>query len=420
MKLKIEKLIFGGQGLSRTSRGVVLCWNALPGEEVYADVERRKGDFSEATATEILKPSPLRVKPKEDHYLSCGPWQIITWAGENEWKKKITLETLEKIGGITLKEEPEIISDPSTEWNYRNKMDYFVMENKQGKPSLAFFKRGTDELIAVDHCELATAEVNRAAKKVLDWINKSNVPIKAIKRMVVRNEGAKAMVSLILKEEFPVVNYPLIDNDLSGFHVYPSRGLEGEEVSHIFTQGEKYLSVKIRDVSLRYGALSFFQVNLPVFNKVLDDIAPFLSKDKDIVDYYCGVGAISLPLSKKFKQAMLVDSSPSSIKDARANIKENGVINCQAEVSAAERAVEHITADKIVIFDPPRAGLHRNIIERVIDVKPERIIYLSCNISSQARDLKKTLPHYEVKFYRVYNFFPKTPHIEGLCVLDRV
>jgi 23S rRNA (uracil1939-C5)-methyltransferase len=156
---------------------------------------------------------------------------------------------------------------------------------------------------------------------------------------------------------------------------------------------------------------------LPIFRQALRDIYSFLTNNEKIVDFYSGVGLISLPIAAKNKKITLVDVNREAIEFARENIKINNLTNCEAVCSSAESVVDFITSDKTIIFDPPRAGLDKIIIERIIEMLPEKIIYLSCDPATQARDLGKLKDFYNIKFFKLYNFFPRTPHIESLIIL---
>src|SRR5690606_5427435 len=130
---------------------------------------------------------------------------------------------------------------------------------------------------------------------------------------------------------------------------------------------------------LKYGILSFFQVNIPVFEKALEKIHQEISNDKDVLDFYSGVGSISLPIANKCKSLILVDNNEESIEFAKLNIKENNISNAQAICLPAEKITELINHDKIIIVDPPRSGMHHNVVEKLLQETPKKIIYLSCN-----------------------------------------
>jgi tRNA/tmRNA/rRNA uracil-C5-methylase (TrmA/RlmC/RlmD family) len=158
---------------------------------------------------------------------------------------------------------------------------------------------------------------------------------------------------------------------------------------------------------------------VPVFTQALDDIQPYLDPHKPLLDFYSGVGAISIPLAQYCSSALLVDNNEEAIQDAQRNIKNNQLTNFSAQAIAAEKITEAISSEHIVIVDPPRPGLHPNVVKRLLEVQPQRIIYLSCNLSTQARDIELLQSAYQLKCSRLYNFFPKTPHIEALCILDK-
>lgn len=421
MEIKIEKLVFGGQGLGKFEGKTAFVWNALPGEEVEADLIKKRKNIIEAIAVNILKPSPERIKNREDHFLACSPWQILDFQKENYWKEEIAKETYIKFAGLEHNLKLEIISGDE-QYGYRNKMEYSFTLNKNNAISLAFFIRGKHKLAAIENCELATPEINKTAQKILDWINDNQIEIRSLKSLIIRsNRKGETIASLFIKDVLTFKKYPELDNELIGFILYFSIPQSPASVPTqiLYSIGQTYLTEEINKVQLKYGALSFFQVNIPIFESALKDIEQFLDKKRDVVDFYSGSGAISLPLHKKFKSAILVDNNEESINLAKENIKLNKIKNCQAEFSPAERIVDLIEKNKIIIFDPPRVGLHYKVIDKVLGVQPRRVIYLSCNLATQARDIKLLSREYVVKFLKLYNFFPRTPHIEGLCVLDK-
>jgi 23S rRNA (uracil1939-C5)-methyltransferase len=170
---------------------------------------------------------------------------------------------------------------------------------------------------------------------------------------------------------------------------------------------------------LQYGFLSFFQINVPLFEHALGDMAQFVNKGDKVVDFYSGVGAISIPLSSVAQSSSLVDSNADAIGHAKLNIRLNGLNTYTAACAPAERTLEAITPDCTLIMDPPRAGLHTNVIKKIIKEQPPRILYMSCDGSTHSRDISFLLPWYEITFFKLYNFFPRTPHVEALCVLER-
>ncbi len=421
MNIKIEKLVFGGQGLGRVDNKAVFVWNALPGEEVEVELIKDKPNFAEGIARKIIKKSSDRLEPQEDHYLACSPWQIISFVKENEWKVEIAKETFKKFGSF---EWPKlnIISD-NNEFGYRNKMEYSFIKY-EGKISLAFFERESRRHIPIKICELARPEINKVALELLVWINKNNISLDSLKSMIVRcNQKGEVIVGLFLKDRLQFKNYPELKTNFIGLNIFYSTQQSPVSVptAVLYKVGQDFLEEELFGVKLCYGLFSFFQINIPIFKKALEDIKRFIDPDDNIIDYYSGVGAIGLSVSNvgaNCYSSTLIESNPEAVEYAKINIKLNGLVNCEAICAPSEKMVDLIAADKTIIFDPPRAGLDKKVIERVNKTKPAKIIYLSCDLATQARDIGLLKENYNINFLKLYNFFPRTAHIEGLVVLQ--
>lgn len=420
MNIKIEKLIFGGQGLGKIDQKAIFVWNALPGEEVNVKILKNSKTYSEALATEIIQASPDRVEPKEDHYLSCSPWQIMSLETELEWKVKIAAETYKKIGGF---EWPDLkIFGNEIQYGYRNKIEYSFATDQNGELSLAFFERASHYKRAISPCCLASENINIAAKEILAWAKKQKLTPYNLKSAIIRsNQKGEVIAGLFIKDEMKFTDYPTSEK-MVGFQLFYSTHKSPASVptKELYSAGQQFLEEEINGVKMRYGLFSFFQVNPPIFTKTLQDISKFVPENRPIVDYYCGVGAIGLGLKKPGQKLELVESNHEAIEYANENIKLNSFTDCTATCQPAEKIIELITNDKTIIFDPPRAGLDKKIVEQVLNTLPETIIYLSCNLSTQARDLALLLPKYKIEFIQLYNFFPHTDHIEGLAVLKKL
>lgn len=419
--LKIEKLVFGGQGLARLDNKIVFVWNALPGEEVEYQIIKKKKDYAEAIATKIVKASPDRIPAQETEFLSTSPWQIVSYETENKWKKEITEETYKKLGGQIFADlDIPLISD-KLDKNYRNKMEFSFTELEDGSKSLAFFERGGRHTFAVSGSILAEEIINETAKYILEWVNENDIPLRSLKSLIVRSNGqGQAIAALFIKDRLAFEQYPELKKNLLGFQVYYSTHKSPASVptAMLYATGQDYLLGEISKTKLKFGLLSFFQIHIPVFLTCLKKIKKHIPKNSSILDFYSGVGSIGLPLAKDCKNLTLVDSNVEAIEYAKENIKLNKLTNTEAFCETAEKITELITTDKILIVDPPRAGLHDKVIDRILQVTPKKIIYLSCNISTQARDVKLLTEKYKIVDATIYNFFPKTPHIEGLLILE--
>jgi 23S rRNA (uracil1939-C5)-methyltransferase len=412
MQLTIEKLIFGGQGLAKKDGKTYLVWNALPGETVRARIVNKARSVYEAIAEEILNPSLERVPAAETHYLSCGPWQTLAFEAENKWKQKIASETYEKLGGLKIKAPPPIVFD-AREYGYRNKMEYNFLSSPSGT-SLAFFERNSNTKLLIDDCLLADEAIRQNTRKILDWLRKEGPHEHCLQNLVLRSDGAGGVIGgLFLSEAIGVKTHPPLDNSLVGFHIHASGKL-------IHSAGEKSLTIHLSGAALEFGLFSFFQINTPLFEKALDDMRGHIDWSAKLVDFYSGVGAVGIGLGKNCKNLTMVESGKEAFAYAKKNSEQNSLKNCRVILSSAEKMTALIESDAIIIFDPPRAGLDSKIIQKVLSARPFRVLYLSCDIATHARDIKLLSSGYRLRDLKLYNFFPRTPHLESLAVLDRI
>jgi 23S rRNA (uracil1939-C5)-methyltransferase len=414
----IEKLVFGGQGMGRHNGKVVLAWNALPGERVSVEVQKEKKSFITGIAEKILESSPHRVDPQEAHHLSCSPWQILSFEEENKWKGIIAKEQFRQFAHLNL-ENTDVVYD-ERQYRYRNKMEYSFWE-ENNVTSLAFFKRGQKRKIPIDECALAIPSLNTKAKEVLAWLNSIPVSRYDVKSLIVRtttNQSNTIASLFVMNKQFPTP--PSALSEKGGFFVYYSNPKSPASRADLLlhSSGETMLSEVLRGKICSYGLSSFFQVNVPLFERALTRISEFINCDT-VVDYYSGTGAISIALSAEIKKAILVESDKEAVEYARKNVEANQLDNFTVKEGLAEKMEDEIKNDRLIIFDPPRAGLHPRIIKQILAEKPPRIVYLSCNFATQARDVELLKGAYAIHFNELYNFFPRTPHIESLIVLDR-
>lgn len=416
-QIKIEKLVHGGQALGTLSDGrKVLVWNALPGETVEVELQRSKHSFAEGFATRVLTASPDRQEPRDEAYLSTSPWQIMSFPAEQAAKKAILLETFER-EKVTL--SPEItekltcVSD-DVEWQYRNKMEYSFWGDDEGL-HLALFHRASHGKRIVTGSSIARPEIDEAANRICAVLNQEGVRAGQLKTVVVRcNMAGKTVAALYVKDgAFPDIAAlsDLVGNSIQGIAVFFSNPKSPASIhtKTLFEYGQLDLSEQILDTTITYDIRSFFQVNVPVFERALQEIKEHIA-DRPITDFYCGVGTIGIPLEAE----VFVESDAANVARLRANL--NGDKRKIIE-APAESALEHLPQQGTLILDPPRAGLHARVADRLNDVKPKTIIYLSCNPVTQARDIARLQDVYELTSLTAYNFFPRTPHIESLAVL---
>jgi 23S rRNA (uracil1939-C5)-methyltransferase len=413
MEVTVEKLVHGGQGLATLPDGrKVFVWGALPGERVRLRITKGKRSYAEAIAEEVLEASPVRIAPREENYMATSPWQIIDLAAENDYKQRIVSELFTQ-AHVPL---PEFhITTTAPEWQYRNKMEYSFWGDDTGL-HLALYSRGSHRKHIVEGSVLAMPAIDQAAQAMLAALTKAGCRAGDLKTIVVRcSQSGQAAASLFVKtKHFPELSLP---EGLQGLRVYFSNPKSPASVATelLYEAGDVHLHDTLLAKSFTYDVDSFFQVNIPVFEAALQRIADHLQAS-DITDMYAGTGSIGLSVAKQ--QVNLVEIDPPSAAMARLNAAASGL---QATVieTGAEKALEYIRSDQPVIFDPPRAGLHASVTARTLEALPSQVIYLSCNPATQARDLAMLQEVYSISYFEAFNFFPHTPHIETLAILER-
>lgn len=419
VEVKLEKIVGGGQALGTLEDGrKIFVWGGLPDETVKVQVTKKKSSYAEGVVVEVINASPERVAPRDpESYLSTSPWQIMSLETENRYKSALIEEAFE-LHSILLPDPIEVYSD-GVEYGYRNKVEFsFWHDATTHTLSLAFFRRGTRGKIAVTGTSLASDAINQAAKKVLAHLNELGIEGRALKTFLIRSDatGSVAWQLYVKDEDFPVDELmQKVESPERAEIIYSNPKSPASVITKRLTPSIKPLSDTILDVPFHYAVEGFFQINLPVYERALKDMAGWVESDKQTVDLYSGVGSIGLTIGGD--NVTLVELNEHAVREMERNIQELGK-NAKAVLAASEQALEYITNDKCVIVDPPRAGLHQDVIERLLEQKPQRIIYLSCNPVTQARDVAKLAETYGIKMHRGYNFFPRTPHIEHLVVLD--
>lgn len=413
--VKITKLVNGGQGLGSLRDGrYVFVWNSLPNELVRVRLIKNKKSYAEGIAEEIIVASPLRIKALDNEFLATSPWQIIDSKGEEEAKIGIVKELFsgQKLNYLT--EGIEFIKS-TKQWHYRNKMEYSFWGDDNGL-HLALHQRGSSNKQIVSGSSLAMAEVDNAAKDILKVLEVINIRATKLKTIVVRSSQAGQISAslFVTGGEFANLSLP---PSIKGLKIYFSNPKSPASVPSklLNSFGDPTIEDYLLEQSFSYDADAFFQVNVPIYIKTLEIMRALPIKDS-LVDMYCGVGSIGLSLPSK-KSLQLVELNPASASFARVNVKK---AHKKAEIiiAPAEEVIKTLSGQGTIIFDPPRAGLHPKIIKALLDTKPEQIFYLSCNPATLVRDIALLATAYSVKPLKLFNYFPKTPHIETLAILE--
>lgn len=410
----IEKLVHGGQGLGTLPDGrKVFMWNALPGETVRVRVIKKKKSYVEAIAEEVIVASPDRRLPIEENYLATSPWQMMTFAAENRYKKAIVAELFQR-EHVTLPDIPEVVTD-GNEFQYRNKMEYSFWGDEDGL-HLALYRRGSHGKQIVLGSKLALPTVDAAARALLVALQGQQVRAGDLKSAIIRvqQDGAAVACLFVKPDDFRKLSLP---EGIKGLKVYHSNPKSPASVPTklLYELGNTELQDILGDQRLSYAVEGFFQVNLPVFEQVLRRIKQSVG-DEPIIDMYGGVGSIGIGLQTPNSTVIEVDTSCVAMARHNASVNKADIAVVEA---TAETALDYITPDTSLIVDPPRAGLHAKVTEKILETGPQKLVYLSCNPATQARDIKLLEQGYKVVDFSIFNFFPRTPHIETLAVLTR-
>ena len=427
--LRLEKIVGGGQAIGTLDDGrKAFVWGGLPKELVTIRVTKKKSHFVEGIVTEIIEKSPERITPKDENsYLSTSPWQIMPMSSEQSYKASLIEEAF-LLHNITLPEKIEVFSN-GVEFNYRNKVEFSWFGDKTDDDEketldLAFFKRGGKGKVIVDGTSLAHPSINKLAIEIRDLLREKPIVARQLKTLLIRSDQqGNAVWQLYVKDKIE----NLISDDeakllsaAGGEIIYSDPKSPASRITERLNKfSDTTLSDTILGVAFNYACEGFFQVNIPVYEKALSDMKAWINCNEKLLtlDLYSGVGTIGLTIGGD--DVTLVEINEHAVAEMQRNITKLNRPNAKAILAPSEKSLEYITDEQIVIVDPPRAGLHADVTNRLLETAPPRIIYLSCNPVTQARDVSLLQEKYEIVHHQGYNFFPRTPHIEHLVVLDK-
>jgi 23S rRNA (uracil1939-C5)-methyltransferase len=349
----------------------------------------------------------------------CSPWQGVDYAYQLELKRQMLTESMARPElGLAV---TDMVGAPSP-LGYRNKLEFALLAGEERHLQLAFHARGSDtQLVALpDGCALGSEAMNKAALALLEKINAYKIA-GYIDSVTIRQSQTDGKIVAVValhqkaKRDWSDLKIP----ELAGVVVTLVRKDGRHE--KLWQTDETELTEMVGGVELRYPYDGFFQVNLPCFNGALEQIIDAVPEGSKVVDLYGGAGTIGLPVARKARRVVGVEIDPESVDQANANAARAGLANYEAMAVSAERMSADVLRDvDLVIVDPPRAGLGRRVVDMLLEAAPQRIIYLSCNPVTQARDLILLKDAYKTSGVTGFDFYPGTLHLESLAILDRV
>lgn len=442
--LTIKRLGINGEGIGYFKRNVVFIKGALPGEEVTVQVQAVKRNFAEAKILKIRKSSPHRQQAPCPVYEECGGCQLqhMTYEQQLKEKRDMVVQSLERyVSDIASNIEVRPTIGMENPWKYRNKSQFQV--RKEGKKVHAgLFAEGTHQLLNIDECIVQHPNTTRVTNEVKRILEKLKIPIYdsethhgLVRTIVVRTGIQTGEIQLVLvttlaempKRQLLIDKLSTIDPAI----VSIVQNVNPKQTSLIFgdrtivLHGKKTLHEELGELSFDLSARAFFQLNPVQTVRLYNEIksAAALTGQEKVVDAYCGVGTIGLWLADEAKEVRGMDIVAESIYDAKQNAEKHGFTHTTYETGTAEEWIakwshEGFVPDVLTV-DPPRTGLADSLLKTILNVRPKRFVYTSCNPSTLAKDLSELRKVYDIEYIQPVDMFPQTAQIESVTLLVR-
>ena len=452
LTVKIEDMGHDGEGIGKCEGYTLFVKDTVIGDLAEVKVIKAKKNYGYARLMRLIEPSPHRVEPICPVARPCGGCQLqmLDYAEQLRFKEKKIAQNLQRIGGMT--EIPmEPIVGMESPFRYRNKAQFPIGQDKNGKLITGFYAGRTHQIMENRNCYLGVEQNEEILNRILAWMEENSVSAyqeetgKGLVRHVLIRFGfttKEIMVCLVVNGKKLPAEKKLIQSltELEGMTSITlsvnrerTNVIMGKEIRCLW--GQEFITDYIGKVKYQISPLSFYQVN-PVQTEKLYSLAleyAGLTGEETVWDLYCGIGTISLFLAQKAKKVYGVEIVPEAIADAKNNAKINGIENAEFFVGKSEEVLpeyyekyakehpgEHAHADVIVV-DPPRKGCEENLLRTMADMQPDRIVYVSCDSATLARDLKILQElGYEVKKVRGVDQFPMTCHVETVVLLSQL
>lgn len=432
-----------GEGVGKVDGFTVFVPETLDGERVRTRIEFVKKSYARGELIEILRPSPHRVKPICELYNECGGCQLLhmDYPGQLEFKRQRVIDVLERLGGFKgLTVHPAIgMENP---WKYRNKVQYpFALEDE--RVIIGCYQKGTHVVVDTKECHIQHELNSKIMNAIRELVNGMGISIYdeysghgLLRHVLVKNafEPKEAMVILVTNgPDFPegeelarllASRFPEIKSVVQNINSSSGNAVLGERNKVLY--GEDGIIDRIRGMEFKISANSFYQVN-PAQTEVLYEKAveyAGLTGNERVIDAYCGVGSLTLFLAKKAKEVYGVEVVPEAIEDAEENTRRNRIKNVKFVMGQAEQVLPKLARIgirfEIAVVDPPRSGCDQRVLEALAQAQVKRVVYVSCNPSTLARDLRVLTDRgFEVKEIQPIDMFPHTYHVECVVLMSK-
>jgi 23S rRNA (uracil1939-C5)-methyltransferase len=427
--LDIDTLAYGGRGVARSNGYVVFVTGALPGDRVRARLTKAKKGYAEARTVEVVRPSADRLPVLCEHGgepCPGAPWQALPYERQLAHKHEQVIDSLRRIGNLEgfVVEPPEPVVE---QWRYRNKLEYSFGDS-DGELALGFHARGRWDLVVdADDCKLASEANNQARNDVRAWAREAGIPAYdrrerdgVLRNLVVREGRRTGQVQTRLVTSAAEIPRPPVD-----LHTV-IEGVSGGTHGPTGVLGREHVEEELAGLRLRISYDAFFQTNTEMAERLYAIVGGFagLSGRERVYDLYCGIGTIGLALAGAAGEVWGLESMPSAVADAEENARRNDISNASFVCADARLGIrpliERARTPDVVIVDPPRAGLSRKTVRRVIECDAARIVYVSCNPTTLAPNAAQLAEAgYRLRRVRAVDMFPQTPHIECIALLEK-
>lgn len=441
VKLTLDNITNGGDCVGRVNGLAVFVPDGIPGEKVEVKIIHRKKNYARGEIINLIEPVEERIDPKCAVYGACGGCQLqhMSYKEQLNNKKAIVKDALERIGKLQKVEVNDVIGSDYP-FNYRNKAQFPLKEDEEGQIVTGFYRKATHDIVAHNNCDIQHPVINKVAEAALDILNQHQLTVyneekhRGLLRHLVIRVGIctnQALLTIVTKDcrfdhkheiATEIINkVPELVGILHNINKKKTNVIMGNKTEVL--AGKDYYLDYIGMIKFAISNRSFFQVNTLQTKKLYDIILKYagLRGKETVIDAYCGIGTISLYLSKKAEKVIGIETVAEAVADAGKNAGLNNINNCRFYAGKVEKMFPQLIKEGIIpdllVFDPPRKGLDKKVIETVIEAKVDKIVYVSCNPATLARDISYFKKLYRVEKIQPVNMFPQTYHVETVVSL---
>ena len=443
VELDITDLSSTGDGVGRFQGRVVFVPNTVTGDRALVRLTQIKSQYAQGKVHQLLENSIHRIRPRCIVADKCGgcQWQHIDYNYQREAKRQQVVQAIQRIGGFTHIEVKPILYTPYP-LNYRNKSTYPLGISATGQVQAGYYRRGSHQLVNLNQCPVQDARLHPLLAQVKQDIQRRGWSIYSEKHhqgqlrhlsLRIGKRTGEMLLTLVtsswqLKEieaqaEIWLQTYPQLMGVCLNYNQAKTNVIFGKDTRTI--AGKGYIKEIFAGVELHIGADTFFQVNTEAAELLLAAIEAQLNLQgtEILIDAYCGIGTFTLPLARKLQQVIGIELNCSSVKQARRNAEINQINNVTFYAGSVEECLPQLpTKPDLILVDPPRKGIDRIVINTLLKLKSDRLIYISCKPATLARDLKFLCESkmYQLSLVQPVDFFPQTTHVECLALLQRI